>query len=364
MRTPLPLGDVPLLKEEFEPSGGAAHEFRSRDGRRLLDVQLHPQGVRDLHATFLRMAQEVARNRRVTQAILAAWMPRPTDDRIAREWKATLDLFKPSVAGRLAMVIIRPDRTKPLAEDKDVRRIGEILRGQLGRIEMPSREPKTALSAAFFEIVKVLLGHWILKRGPMAIGELMRRTGSSYPTVADALRRLEKSQELSRRSNRSVELSRFPQKTWSELLALSETLRRPRFYADASGRRANPMDLYRRLQSMPYKHIAVGGVQAARHWDPEFDLNGLPRLDLTVEMARGVGDLGFVERLDPALKRVDPGSGAVVLAVHPLFRAEPHFEKNPKGKIDWADPVETLLDLHELRLTDQAEAMIRHLTAP
>jgi hypothetical protein len=356
MRT-VTLGDVPPLKDEFEPAGGgAAHEFRSRDGRRLLDVQLHPQGVRDLHATFLRMAQEVARDRRVAKAILAAWMPRPTDDRIAREWKATLDLFKPSIAGRLALVIVRPDSTRALDDDKDVRRIGEILRSHLGRIELPAREPKTA----FFEIVKVLLNHRLRKRGPMAIGELMRRTGTSYPTVAEALRRLEKGQELSRRSNRSVELSRFPEKTWGEILALSESLRRPRFYADASGRRAKPMDLYRRLSSITVKHLAVGGVQAARFWHPQFDLNGLPRLDVTVEPA----DMAFVQRLDPALKRVDSGTEGIVLAVHPLMRAVPDFEKNSKGKIDWADPVETLLDLHELRLADQAEAMVRHLTAP
>jgi len=308
------------------------------------------------------MAQEVARSQRVRKAILAAWMPRPTDDRIAREWRATLDLFKPSIAERMALVVVRPDKTLPMAEDRDVRRIGELLRAHLGRLEPAVRESKHTFSAAFFEIFKVLLNHWILKRGPIAIGELMRRTGSSYPTVADALRGLERDGELVRRSNRSVQLLHFPQKTWSELLALSEGLRRPRYYANTSGRRMDLAGLYRRLQSMPSKDIAVGGVQAARHWDPHFDLNGIPRLDISVHMESGVGDLAFVGRLDPALKRVDPGAPGVVLAAHPLFRAEPHFEKNPKGRIDWADPVETLLDLHELRLADQAEATIQRLT--
>jgi hypothetical protein len=357
MRTPVSLGDVPSLRNEFEPAGGG-HEFRSRDGKRLLDVQLHPQGVRDLHATFLRMAQEVARDRRVAKAILAAWMPRPTDDRIEREWKATLDLFKPSIAARLALVIVRPDRTRPLDGDKDVRRIGEILRTHLSGNEQPAREPKDA----FFEIVKVLLNHRLRKRGPMAIGELMRRTGTSYPTVAEALRKLEKAQELARRSNRSVEFSRFPEKTWAGILARSETLRRSRFYADSSGRRISPLDLQRRLP--PAKQLAVGGVAAARRWDPKFDLNGMPRLDIVAHFAAGVGDFGFVERLDPALKRVEAGTEGIILAVHPLRRDVADFEKNPKGKIEWADPVETLLDLHELRLADQAEAMIRHLTAP
>ena len=362
MQTALRLGEIPSLKRDFEPAGGGANEFRSRDGRRLLGVQLRPQGVRDLHATFLRMAQDVAGDRRVAKAILAAWMPRPTDDRIAREWRATLDLFKPSIAGKMALVIVRPERTLPLGNDRELLRIGDLLRAHLGRIEVPDREPQAAFTAGFFEIFKVLLNQWLLKRGPVAIGGIMRRTGSSYPTVADALRRLEKAQELARRSNRSVELSRFPEKTWSGLLALSEVLRRPRYYADSSGRRADPTALVRRLQSMTLKHVAVGGVQAARHWDREFDLNGLPRLDLSAHMAPGAGDLGFVERLDPALKRVDSTGKGIVLAVHPLLRAEPGFEKNPRGKVDWADPVETLLDLHELRLVEQAEGMIQHLS--
>src|SRR5438034_7454464 len=97
------LGEIPSLKREFEPAGDGGNEFRSRDGRRLLDVQLRPQAVRDLHATFLRLAREVSGNRRIAKAILAAWMPRPSDDRIAREWRSTLDLFKPSIAERMAL---------------------------------------------------------------------------------------------------------------------------------------------------------------------------------------------------------------------------------------------------------------------
>lgn len=362
MRRLLSLSTPPELAKEFEPTEESGTDYLSKDGRRLLEILLHPQGVRDLHAHFLRVAQELAQNRRLTKAILVVWMPRPTNDRVAREWRSTLELFKTPIADRMSLVIVRPEASQPMEEDKSLFRIGEIMRSHLGRVKETEHEPQTVLTPAFVEIFKVLFNQWILKRGPMAIGELMRRTGSSYPTVADAVRRLERTQELARRSNRSVQLSRFPEKTWFELLALSESLRRTRYYADASGGRTHPLDLNRRLQATPYKHLAVGGVQAARHWDPDFDLNGLPRLDVTLHMAHGIGDWGFVERLDPALKRVDSRHEGIVLAVHPLLRAEPHFEKNPKSKIDWADPVEVLLDLYELRLIDQAEHMIRHLS--
>ncbi len=288
-------------------------------------------------------------------------MPRATDDRIAREWRETLDLLRPAIAARLALIVVREDRVLPLPEERDLRRWGEALRGDLGRVEAPVRESKPAPSRSFFEVFKVLLGRRLLKKGPVAIGELMRRTGTSYPTVAEALRRLEGAGELARGSNRSVELPRFPGRTWPEVLALSASLRRTRAYADATGR-ADPRDLLRRLRGMTSLPIAVGGAQAARHWDPEFDLHGLPRLDVVVHTTPAMGELGFVGRLDPALRKVDPDAGGVVLAVHPLVRAEPGFEPHAKGGIPWADPVETLLDLHELRLADQAEAMIRRLT--
>lgn len=343
----------------FEASGSGGVDYRSRDGRRLLGVELHAQGVRDLYASFLRMAKEVGRDPKVTRGIVATWQPRAADPRIRQEWGSTLALLKPAIASRLSLVIVRPDRSVPVGTDRDLQAIGEALRAHLGREESSDREPKSGLSKSFFEIFKILLHQFLLGRGPIAIGELMRRSGCSYPTVAEALKKLERSQELARRSNRSVQLPRFPQKSWSEVLALSEPLRRTRFYGDPTGRRPDISGLCRRLQAMPLKHIAVGGVQAARHWDPHLDLHGIPRLDVVLHMEGGSGDYAFVGRLDPALQRVGPGAPGAALAVHPLFRPEPHFEKNTKGKVDWADPVETLLDLAELRLVEQAEALIR-----
>jgi hypothetical protein len=360
VKTSVSPGDLSSLRREFQ-AAGSGHEFRSRDGKRLLGVELHAQGIRDLHAAILRMAQQVSLDRRATRGIVAVWTPRVSDDRIRGEWGSTLSLFKPAIASRMALVVVRPDRCLTLGDDPELRRLGDALRADLGKQEAPVREARPALSRKFFEIFKILLGQWLLRKGPAAIGELMRRTGCSYPSVAEAIRRLEGAGEIARRSNRSVELAAFPRKTWSEALAMSETLRRTRSYADSSGRPADPAALLRRLQALAPPRVAIGGVQSAHRWDPHFDLHGLPRLDVTVHVARGVGDFGFVNALDPALQRAQGPAPKVVLAVHPLFRTEALFEKNPKGKLDWADPVETLLDLHELGLVDQAEAMIRRL---
>lgn len=357
----LPIGKIPSLKE-FEATGEGPNEFRSRDGKTQLTVQLRPQAARDLQATYLRLAQKLSKDRKLTRGIVATWLPKPSNKRVFREWKAAWELFKPEIARRMELVVVRPEECLTSKDDRELTRIGEALRAHLSRRERPQVPSRPPLSEKFFEVFKVLLDQWILGRGPIAVGELMRRVGCSYPTAADAIRRLEGSQEIARRSRRSVQLTGFPKKTWTEVLALSESLRKTQYYADPTGRTPAPLDLYRRLKGVPYKHIGVGGVQAARHWDPHFDLHGLPRLDITSHMASGIGDLGFLEKLDPALKAVSPGAPRVVLAVHPLFRAEPCFEKNPKGKIDWADPVETLLDLHELRLVDQAEELTKRLS--
>jgi hypothetical protein len=288
-------------------------------------------------------------------------MPGPSDDRIAREWKATTDLLKPSIAGRMALVVARREGRLSLPEDRDLGRIAESLQARLGGTESPPRERETGLSRMFFETFKVLLHQALDAGGPVAIGVIMRRTGCSYPTAAETIRRLERSREIVRRSNRSVQLNGFPEKTWPEILALSGPFRGSRFYADSSGRPPDPMALGRRLRQSPSPRLALGGVLAARHYDPHFDLRGLPRLDVSVHATGEPGELDFIGRLDPALKRVEPGTSGVVLAVHPLRRAEPLFGTDPRGGIGWADPVETLLDLHELRLVDQAERLIHRL---
>ena len=249
-----------------------------------------------------------------------------------------------------------------IPEESDLIKVGEAIRDELGNVEAPVKEERPTLSRMFFEVFKVLLRRSLMGLGPIGVGEVMRRVGCSYPTVADAIRRLERSKEVERRSKRSVELADFPRKTWGEVLALSDSLRRPRLYADTTGKSPDPKALLRRLGTMKPEGVAVGGVSAGRHYDSRFDLNGLPRLDLTVHGK----DVSFVRKLDPALKQVEPGTSGtsgIVLAVHNLSRKEPLFEPNTRGGLAWSDPVETLLDLHDLRLMEQAEHLIRRLNS-
>jgi hypothetical protein len=108
---------------------------------------------------------------------------------------------------------------------------------------------------------------------------------------------------------------------------------------------------------------ALGGVEAARHWDPDFDLNGIPRIDFTLQVpGNQTPDLDFLRKIDPSLRVSAEGSPTRnVLAIHVLRRPESYFDADHKDGTRFADPVETLLDLQELRLGEQADALLRRL---
>ncbi len=106
--------------------------------------------------------------------------------------------------------------------------------------------------------------------------------------------------------------------------------------------------------------VALGGVAAARHWHSDFDLHGIPRLDLLLHTPGDNVDLDFVKKLDPALRQIDDYDESPVLVVRPLRRADPLFERVPNTSLPFADPVETALDLNDLGLTAQANQLFAH----
>ena len=70
-------------------------------------------------------------------------------------------------------------------------------------------------------------------------------------------------------------------------------------------------------------------------------------------------DLGFVSHLDPTLTNV-PSSRAPALVLHGVNRDDALFTRGQDCAV-WADPVETLIDLHEMRLRKHADDLVRHL---
>jgi hypothetical protein len=186
----------------------------------------------------------------------------------------------------------------------------------------------------------------------------MQTVGCSYPTVASVLRRLGNS--VRRFSDRRIQLWGFPSEEWRRVVANLDRVHPTLHYADRSGQRRSSESLLRRALGLDRGDIAVGGVLAARHYYPELDLRGTPRLDITLHSPDGSADLSFVEQLDPALERTDKEDEPAALAVHVLRRAASFFEPGGDG-LPWADPVESLLGMHDARLELQAREFLDFL---
>ncbi len=351
MRTP-----VALPLEGYKQGPRGRHE--SSDGRRILDWYPLMQSVRDFEGAGMRAAKALTENPKLAEACVAVSLRRFSRERARKEWSALKAMLRPTIADRLALVAL--DETGTTWVDPDEPRLRKLAQKLTPRGTTESTPTHRAVSRKFFEVLKVLVDHWLLGHGPIAIVQLVRESGSSYPTVAEAVDRLVSSRELVRRSPRAVELADFPMAAWNEMLALGDAVRLTQSWIDVSGHQPDPQALLARVAKLRPDGVAVGGVVAARHYDPQFDLHGTPRLDLCIR-GHGAHPLDLAGDLDPVLQLTQDRQAPAVLVLHLVTRPFNAFEESSKG-LPWASPVETLLDLHELRLVEQAEQLVARLT--
>ena len=355
----------PWWSEEFGPyRGGGRAGYISRDGKTLVEIQRDPMGTRGLHVGAMRLALSAVRQPEIERACLLMVGPRLSRDRLRREWQAVTSLFTNDVAHRLSIAAIDREGFWTDPEDEYLQRIVRALQPLLpsvSRLDSQAMAVKPVVGQKYFEVVKVLLYRWLGREGSIPIGRLAGQVGCSYPTATQALQRLARRRNIIRHSNRSVELGSFPRETWNELIAHSSTIRQSFCYVDVSGEKPDPYHLLKRLDRIQPPGVALSGVVAARFWHTDFDLHGIPRLDLVLHAPQGWLDLAFMRNLDPALKRTEIESQAAVVVVHPLLRHDSLFRHEAGGTLPLADPVETVLDLHELGLTMQAGQLMTHL---
>jgi len=344
----------PRARRRLEPqSRYNSYVHDSTHPERFLVVE--PRGARDLHAAFLRLALGLSDTPHKDTLWLVA--PGLSGGRVFSEWLRFRDVLTDSLKRRVKLVALAgPDLvTYPDLPKREAEAARAYLMARVRRSPIAGDLEHTPLSRKFFDVWKVLVNAWFRAEGPLPLGELARRAGVSSPTLGQALDRLRRRGELALSRNRPVGLVHFPRTTLREIVALSESLRRPVAYVDASGRAPEPLRLLRDLGLRSVAGVAVGGIVAGRVYDPTFNMNGLPRLDVVA--AETAGD-GWIKDLDPALTVSTSPAVSPVLVVHPVRFAQQNPGLPGKPSVPVADPAETLLDLYELRLTDQAEAMI------
>ncbi len=268
-------------------------------------------------------------------------------------------ILRPEALSRLAVYVAFADGRSRVFGKAVESQVDALCRDAVRR-ETPQEATRLPTPDFSFVILKLFVYAWLMKRGPVTARWLADTAGCSYPTVASAVRRFGRT--IARRPDRRLELREFPRQEWARLLATADEARATLRFADRSGQPRSPSSLLERLQKLRPADVAIGGVAGARRHHPELDLMGLPRLDLSVHCPARSADIGFVARLDPGLEATSDSAEPVRLVVHFVRHREALFEADPTG-CPWADPVECLLDLHEVRLEAQAAELVRALEA-
>ncbi len=313
--------------------------------------------VRTLRAEVMAMA-EAAHEAKARQ-LLCLVSPRMTEERIGEEWRLAGQVLRPEVVRRLSVHVVHADGRGrsfgdiPESIAADLCRAGERREPRVGTVRLPAPDYS-------FIILKLFVYAWLTRRGPVTARWLGDTAGCSYPTVASATRRI--ARVVSRRPDRRLELREFPRQEWSRVLTLAEDARSTMRFADRARQPRTASSLAERLQHLRPEGVAIGGVLGARHYDPELDLMGLPRLDVSILSPGREADIAFVRQLDPALEATSDPAEPARLVVHFVRHRESLFEAEANG-LPWADPVECLLDLHEARLEPQAAQFVRAVRA-
>lgn len=324
------------------------------------------RGIRErsrLRGVLMDLAQIVASSP-LARGNLVLIEPEMSSETIAEVWSGAEQIFRPEVIGRLAMIEARFEGGHELQlrwhpadlPDGESGRIEEAVRKHRKRL---GNSAKSTPGHSGHEVLRVLLTRWMNVANPtVTLAQLGEETGYTYKTVRQALDKLSK--HLVRFGHRGVELQSFPRDAWARLLLESDSVRETIRFSTKGEMTRTPAAMLKRFYAIPKNetnHVGIGGIEGARFYDPELDLAGQPRLDFTVHCPEGDPDLNFIRQLDPSLSPVETRDGASSLVVHLLRRPRNYFDNG------FADPVECLLDLQEMRLDGQARQFLRSFPA-
>jgi hypothetical protein len=324
-------------------------------GDLLIEVKIGTASLRNIRAGLLQLAYALEKhpNKRGYLLLSDAGI---TESRIQKEWRLASAVLNNDIARRVTIGVEKGGRLGGVLQsiDLDTKRVLlEVLEKERGK-----SGPRVSRSDAPFVVLKVLLHHWLTNGRAVTSEWLSRTCGYTYPTIANALEGL--GSAIERESNRKVRLRGFPHEDYLRLIAMSDRARATARYADASGQARSPEKHLRRLETLGIKAVGIGGVFGARHYFADLDIVGAPRLDISVHTRDPKTDPDFIYKLDPALRRITDPHEPASLVVHHIYHAYSLFTPR-NGGLNWADPVECLLDLHEARLEMQAKQFLEVL---
>lgn len=312
--------------------------------------------LRDLRGVLLALAYVVGNDEDPTaQALCVLVDSKITDKRLSDELAMFHAAVQPALASRIHVCLYR-GRGELKAQVHPGPGFDEWLDELVRHQDRRSASPGSTQHTVFAELIRA----WLRRSEPQTTTALQAATGASYPTVAAVLRQLEAQDVLERTSDRRVALRKFPWDEWRRWVVASSEARRAVRFVDRTGQARSPEDMIARLAKLDRDDVAVGGVLGAKHYFPELDITGSVRLDLSVQGHNKAVELDFIRRLDAGLVVSDDPMEKPSVVVHFVGgRTHSSFERD--GDIFWADPLECLADLYDLRLDAQADEMLRAL---
>jgi len=325
----------------------------ARVGNDLIEVKFGVDSIRTLQTSLMQVAYSLGEEPAGRGFVVLADSP-ITVERLREEWAHAAAVLRSDVLTRLSICILENGHFIGIPHDPDA-----ATQHTLAKVVEAEREKTGGSRTDYsFVVTKLLLLRWLTNGEPVTAEWLSRTAGCSYPSVARVLRSL--GSLIERTSDRRIALRWFPSDEFAKLLAIADRARGTIRFSDRSGQPRSPESHVRRLEKLDPPGLAIGGVLGAKHYVPDLDLVGTPRLDLSMHSPGRHMDLSFVEKLDPALRRVEDPREPANLVVHAIRHAD-SFLVPRDGGLAWADPVECLLDLHEARLEMQASHFLEAL---
>jgi hypothetical protein len=325
------------------------------NGDTLIEVKVGVSDLRTVRMALVQLAYRTARQPSSRGFLVLADVSLPPE-RLREEWQRTASVLRPDLHERISLYILEGERFVGIPRDPDART--QKILSKVIADERPHADARSSRGDASFVVFKVLLHHWLTDGRPVTTDWLGRTAGYSYPTVAGALTAL--GSLIERQSNRRIRFRYFPREQFARFAALADRARETVRFADRSPQPRTPEMHVSRLEKLNPRNVAIGGVLGAAHYFPKLDLVGMPRLDLSQHGSGRRPDLRFIEKLDPALKRVDDPLEPATVVVHQVRHASSLFESRRSG-LHWADQIECLLDLHEAHLEAQAAQFLKAL---
>ncbi len=322
-------------------------------GNALIEVKFATDALRTVRTGLMQLAYALSR-RPNSEGYLVLVNSGITAVRLRKEWERTKSVLNPQIAKRITLC----------KKEKDgYLGIPDILTGEMQSIldnvvvSEQARSGMRLLRPDYTLIIaKILLNRWATSEKPVTADHLAQVAGCSYPTVARAVGQL--GSLVERTSDRRISLRYFPKEIYFRLAANSDKFRASTRYSDSTGQSRPPEKHVKRIEQLDVPGLALGGVLGARHYCPDLNLVGTPRLDLELHAYRWRVGLEFMKELDPALRiEPDPLKPANVV-VHFIQQKDPLFTRRNEG-LQWADPMDCLLDLQEARLDEQASQFMR-----